>query len=554
MSVLLGLQILKKRRASVAGALATEGLRIGAAGVVHSIASAIQNVDNIKRERATRSAFAKVERMAMSYTANRKREELSLSQEETSIFQNIAEVAKEGVSQVVGMFSGHIFRVFGQAVRLACIPVFSIFCSAVTAVFRTILLNPYGLAATALITAALGARRAVLNYRESEYRADSSARGKDLPAIGSSGPSAPPLNDKNRRVQEIVAEAAKRNGVPVDLALRVAQIESSMNPDAGSKSSSAKGLFGIISSTWVSLGGKPGEENDPYKNADLGTKYLKMNSDSLKRRLGRDVGADEVYASHFFGPGVAPMLAAKDKIGSKSIEEGMKLFSSDAHIKKVMSQNPHLRGKTVSQVMDMFRAKVGGMALEKSKEMDSFHESRIKGGATGSFALPSSGAFTSPFGPRTFRGPGGVSVSNDHKGIDIANSIGTPIYAADSGVVTVASVTSAGYGTRIDIDHGNGFLTRYGHSSKLFVKEGDRVGRGQHIAAMGNSGFSSGPHLHFEVRTVTASGSTPVDPAAYLPLPAVRASISTDQVARSAASVENQYVKVGSKIAIVKGG
>lgn len=87
-----------------------------------------------------------------------------------------------------------------------------------------------------------------------------------------------------------------------------------------------------------------------------------------------------------------------------------------------------------------------------------------------------------------------------HNGIDIANKVGTPIYAADSGTVVIAQGGyNGGYGNTIVIDHGGGKRTRYGHASKLFVKVGDEVEKGENIAAMGSTGNSTGPHLHFEV-------------------------------------------------------
>jgi len=87
-----------------------------------------------------------------------------------------------------------------------------------------------------------------------------------------------------------------------------------------------------------------------------------------------------------------------------------------------------------------------------------------------------------------------------HTGVDIANKVGTPIYAADSGTVIIAAGGwNGGYGNTIVIDHGNGRKTRYGHASKLFVKVGDEVEKGENIAAMGSTGRSTGPHLHFEV-------------------------------------------------------
>ncbi len=87
-----------------------------------------------------------------------------------------------------------------------------------------------------------------------------------------------------------------------------------------------------------------------------------------------------------------------------------------------------------------------------------------------------------------------------HTGVDIANHIGTPIYAADAGVVEIAQGGyNGGYGNTIVINHGGGRKTRYGHASKLFVKVGDEVEKGENIAAMGSTGRSTGPHLHFEV-------------------------------------------------------
>lgn len=87
-----------------------------------------------------------------------------------------------------------------------------------------------------------------------------------------------------------------------------------------------------------------------------------------------------------------------------------------------------------------------------------------------------------------------------HNGLDIANKIGTPIYAADSGTVIISQGGyNGGYGNTIVIDHGGGKKTRYGHASKLLVKVGDKVEKGQTIMLMGSTGRSTGSHLHFEV-------------------------------------------------------
>jgi murein DD-endopeptidase MepM/ murein hydrolase activator NlpD len=86
-----------------------------------------------------------------------------------------------------------------------------------------------------------------------------------------------------------------------------------------------------------------------------------------------------------------------------------------------------------------------------------------------------------------------------HEGIDFIAEVGTPILAAASGIVRTAE-RHPQYGNMIEIDHGNDLITRYAHASQVFVREGEFVKRGQRIAAVGTTGRSTGPHLHFEVR------------------------------------------------------
>ncbi|HET8745142.1 MAG TPA: M23 family metallopeptidase [Ramlibacter sp.] len=85
-----------------------------------------------------------------------------------------------------------------------------------------------------------------------------------------------------------------------------------------------------------------------------------------------------------------------------------------------------------------------------------------------------------------------------HTGLDFLGEAGTPILAAAGGVVVTASLHPA-YGNMVEVDHGNGLVTRYAHASKLIVKKGDLVKRGQRLALVGTTGRSTGPHLHFEV-------------------------------------------------------
>lgn len=120
-----------------------------------------------------------------------------------------------------------------------------------------------------------------------------------------------------------------------------------------------------------------------------------------------------------------------------------------------------------------------------------------------SFSWPVQGRITSSFGPRWGR---------MHNGLDIAAPTGTPVYAAAPGKVTYSDGAGT-YGLLVMIDHGNGIETRYAHNSRLLVRVGEKVERGQRIALVGSTGNSTGPHLHFEV---LVDGEA-LDPAGWLP-------------------------------------
>lgn len=123
----------------------------------------------------------------------------------------------------------------------------------------------------------------------------------------------------------------------------------------------------------------------------------------------------------------------------------------------------------------------------------------------GAFADPCpNSTLTSPFGYRDFD-------NSFHNGIDLAAPTGTPTYAAADGTVIIAGYSPSA-GNWIVIDHGNGLTTKYMHHSQIFVSAGQKVTKGQHIGAVGNTGNSFGAHLHFQVEV----NGTAVDPAGYL--------------------------------------
>lgn len=122
---------------------------------------------------------------------------------------------------------------------------------------------------------------------------------------------------------------------------------------------------------------------------------------------------------------------------------------------------------------------------------------------------PATGTFTSGFGPRW---------GTVHQGIDIANNLGSPIYAVMDGTVINAG-PAQGFGNWVVIKHDGGEVSVYGHMAVYNVSVGQRVTAGQQIAQIGNEGFSTGPHLHFEIHP---DGVTPVDPVPWFAQAGIR--------------------------------
>jgi murein DD-endopeptidase MepM/ murein hydrolase activator NlpD len=152
-------------------------------------------------------------------------------------------------------------------------------------------------------------------------------------------------------------------------------------------------------------------------------------------------------------------------------------------------------------------------ALDDRSDKLGVYDSILMEGRLAAKAIPTTmpvetGYYSSNFGYRIdpFNGR-----SAFHTGVDFISSIGSPILAAAGGVVAVAELHSE-YGKMVDVNHDNGLTTRYAHLSKILVKAGDIVLKGQHIGDLGGTGRATGPHLHFEVR----ENGVPLNPNRFL--------------------------------------
>jgi murein DD-endopeptidase MepM/ murein hydrolase activator NlpD len=210
---------------------------------------------------------------------------------------------------------------------------------------------------------------------------------------------------------------------------------------------------------------------------------------------------------------------------------------------------PFVPGLTMNEriSMEALNTSVATLDERTDQTIDLFTliESRLLEGRLAQMLVPSStpveGPVGSGFGFRVdpFTGRGAL-----HTGLDFPADVGTPIMAAAGGMVVNVEV-HPGYGNLVEIDHGNGLVTRYAHASKVMVKQGDLVKRGQLVAQVGNTGRSTGPHLHFEVLV----DRVPQNPARFLAgrgkVPEVQAAAAAERPRRRRAPAASEPASGG---------
>lgn len=187
------------------------------------------------------------------------------------------------------------------------------------------------------------------------------------------------------------------------------------------------------------------------------------------------------------------MKAEKEQKAASLTEEQKALETQLSEYKAQAEQYAELERQAIAK--EEAAKKAAASQNNSSSSNNAVVTNPYKGGKL-AWPCPASSRITSQYGYRILFG-----VRDFHTGIDIGASKGTNIVAAESGTVILASYGwNGGYGNYIIINHGNGITTRYAHTSALYVSVGQTVSRGQVIAAVGSTGNSTGPHLHFEVR------------------------------------------------------
>ena len=241
-----------------------------------------------------------------------------------------------------------------------------------------------------------------------------------------------------------------------------------------------------------------------YRSADIddSENIVKKNLDRFSFSLSTDVSFNEdipydtvvKYSdSHYVG---------YSKVKQKGIDGVQNITCRATYVDGVLTDSVVTKVKTLKKAQK--KIIVEG-TKEKAVSSSSYSDYSSSSSSTGGFIwpLPYTYNLTSTYGPRW---------GSFHSGIDIAAGgvYGQTIVASDGGTVEWAGYDSSGYGNYVIIDHGNGYKTLYGHCSALYVSSGQYVSQGDSIAAVGSTGDSTGPHLHFEVRTSDGSRLDPL--------------------------------------------
>ncbi|MBA4603580.1 murein hydrolase activator EnvC family protein [Thermoactinomyces mirandus] len=248
-------------------------------------------------------------------------------------------------------------------------------------------------------------------------------------------------------------------------------------------------------------------------------KHEKVLSEHLRRMYVHDSGT---YLSHMLNSDSFSQFLERFEIVRLLMKEQADVFNKYLDMKHSLEKNKkdlEAKKKAQAELLKKSEAKVKEINAKLAKYKDQLDQLEAKernllqkyagafGGGGGILAFPSTrGTVYWNYGQN--RG------SHIHAGIDIPRPVGTPIFAAESGVVQSIRSDPNGYGIYVIIRHNNGLSTLYAHMYRyqVIVGAGQRVSRGQQIASVGNNGRSSGPHLHFEVH----KNGSPVNPRSYL--------------------------------------
>lgn len=565
MNILDGARIANRKAfASAASAASSSTILVGTAASVLSIKDAILGTKSIEQERVLRRTIKKI-RVAALRTADRKnRELLELDEAESSILSDLASGAKTLVLKGLAVTGTWFVSTLMAGVTAVVVPAFRLLSMAVSMVFRLVLTNPY------VIGALTAAGTAYLLYRKFS---DKTTEPVEAPKV----PETKVLREVQPSVYEEVPsqsneEVAEQTGPEVPLARPVEEIPKlrktapepaaeksaykvpekvkKLKPlgksaqqnkailmqamtDAGMTDPRERAAF-LAQMHHESAGFSAMEERggaayfaryDGRKNLGntekgdgaryKGRGFIQLTGRANYAIYGKSVGVDLINNPHLAAD---PEIAAKIAIAywnARRLGPKARRGDFDAVTKGINGGYNGKADRDAKYAAYLQELGVDPVTSKVESKVDSKEVGKEKDSLKGvSLFLPTYGRVSSSYGART--DPYDESLgTRQHKGIDIAAPIGTPVYAATDGKATTRTGVR-GYGNLLEI-FGKQFLTRYAHLDSFGVSSGDNVSKGQVVGRVGNTGRSTGPHLHFEVRSVTTKED--IDPASVMKIP-----------------------------------
>ncbi len=244
-----------------------------------------------------------------------------------------------------------------------------------------------------------------------------------------------------------------------------------------------------------------------YKSGSVGFLDVLLDSGSFSEFLTNLDLVKMIYSSD--KDVLDQLQTAHDEVEEKKeeVEDLKSELEKSYAVVEEEKQNIAASNEETEKMLDELKAEADRLTATIIQQGSSSSDSQYTGGVM-AWPTPSSGTITSPYGYRDHPISGSYSF---HTGVDIGASSGSSIVAANNGTV-ISSGWNGGYGKCVIVDHGGGIVTLYAHCSSLYVGVGESVSRGETIAAVGSTGNSTGPHLHFEVRV---NGSY-VNPLPYI--------------------------------------
>lgn len=500
MNILSGAKLINRSSSlAAAGALEATAIGIASAASVLSIRQAIEGKGLLKEKKALAAAAHEIRRLAIRIARNDKRNSVLLEEAKETLLQKIGESGRKLVVKGLATMGSWFIRTVLTGVTSIVVPAFRLLTYATGFVLRTVIMNPVALGILAAASAGYllyrkFAKQAdlpphdieVITPKDGKHRVEAASTGQRqgftsaaVPAASTATPAPTVVLDRKGKVREKQPFGILNNN-PGNIEYRGQPGATLYKP-----SPDKPGRFAIFPTQEEGLY-QIGRQLQIYDSRGVNTIRKMINKYAPPSENSTAAYVDSVSRSAGYDADKALDMTDKDLVA--------------VLIKAIVTKEVGHAPYTDSQY------------AEAASRSIAFRGNRYQDNAA-AIQLPTYGRVSSEYGDRV--DPVTGAFKRKHKGIDIAAPIGTPVYAATSGRAVVSKGTKGGYGNLLDI-LGTEYNTRYAHLDSFKVDDGDSVEQGQVVATVGNTGRSTGAHLHFEVRDKDGKD---INPASLISIP-----------------------------------